>query len=137
MTEGKLFQLDIVTPEKILVSKKVKSVTLPGEVGSFQILFNHAHLLSNLVIGEIKIINSDGSIEYYATSGGFAEVKKNYVTVLVETAERSNEIDRERAEESLKRARERLTSKKIDINFERALASLERAKNRLKVSSRI
>lgn len=136
MSDDKNFQLDVVTPNKVIVSKKVKAVTLPGEVGSFQVLYNHAALLSNLIIGMIKIENVDDSVEYFATSGGFAEVVNNRVTVLADTVEKSAEIDVKRAEAALERAQKRLAEKVKDLDYERALLAMERAKNRLRIANR-
>jgi F-type H+-transporting ATPase subunit epsilon len=75
--------LDIVTPEVTLFSGEVKSVTLPGTLGSFQILENHAPLISTLDAGNIRIKKENGSEEIFAVQSGFAEVLNNKVTVLV------------------------------------------------------
>lgn len=133
----KLIEIEIITPEKIVISKKAKSVTVPGEKGSFQVLFNHASLLSNLSIGSVKIHNEDDSEEYLSTSGGFVSVEKNKVQILAETVERAVDIDLKRADNSKARAEDRLHSKDKNINFERAELALERAKNRLKVGARL
>ena len=75
--------LDIVTPEVTLFSGEVKYVTLPGTLGSFQILENHAPLISTLDAGNIRIKKENGTEETFAVQSGFAEVLKNKVTVLV------------------------------------------------------
>jgi len=75
----------------------VTSLTAPGVVGGFQVLFNHAPLLSSLKIGEVKIKEASGTEFHYAISGGFVEVRENHILLLAETAERTDEIDAERA----------------------------------------
>lgn len=133
---NKNFHLDIVTPTRTVYSSEVQSFTAPGVVGSFQVLFNHAPLLSTIGVGEVKVIEADGTKQYFATSGGFVEVKSNKVILLAESAERSHEIDVVRAEKSRQRAQERLANKNKDIDVERAQASLSRALNRLKVAAK-
>ncbi len=136
MSDSKNIKLEIITPNKVVFSKDVQSVTLPGEIGSFQVLYNHAPLLSNLSIGQIKVQNVDDAIEYYAASGGFAVVLDNVVTVLSETTEKSDSIDVKRAEEALERALSRIKEKAPNLDYERAFLAMERAKNRLRISQK-
>jgi F-type H+-transporting ATPase subunit epsilon len=131
---GKQFEFEIVTPRKIVFSGRVESMSAPGVVGGFQVLYNHAPLLSGLKVGEVKIVDAKGSETLYATGGGFVEVRNNKVVMLAETAERSDEIDVERANASLTRARARLAEKRPGTDIERAQLALQRALNRLKVS---
>jgi F-type H+-transporting ATPase subunit epsilon len=84
----KLIQLEIFTPESVVYRGKVRSITLPGTMGSFQVLYNHAPLISTLELGKVKIIDEGGKEIYFIVSDGFAEVKNNVVTVLVDSAER-------------------------------------------------
>jgi len=135
--EEKTFALDIVAPDRIVYKGRVRSFSAPGELGAFQVLYNHAQLLSSLVTGEIKFTDEDGMTVYYATSGGFVEVRNNKVLALVDAAERSDEIETDRANESKKRALERIKSRKSDLDLTRAKRSLERANNRLKVAQRV
>ncbi|MBS1658162.1 MAG: ATP synthase F1 subunit epsilon [Bacteroidetes bacterium] len=76
-------QLDILTPEKKIFSGKAQSVSLPGVQGRFQVLENHAPIISALQKGELKVI-SDSQESKWNISGGLVEVLKNKVTVLVE-----------------------------------------------------
>jgi F-type H+-transporting ATPase subunit epsilon len=133
---SKNFHLDIVTPSKTVYSGEVESFTAPGVVGSFQVLFNHAPLLSSIGIGEVKLQEAEGTRVRFATSGGFVEVKANKVILLAETAERSDEIDVERAERSVQRAKERLEEKNKGVDVSRAELALYRSLNRLKVSNK-
>lgn len=125
--------VEIITPSKMAYNGKVKSISLPGTLGNFQVLFNHAPLLSSFEIGKIKIVDlSDKEIEY-ATSGGTVEVLANKILVLADSFESKDEIDIERAENSLQRAKERLSNRnKEKIDELRAEISLQRAINRIK-----
>ena len=87
------FQLEIITPEKIVLQDQASSLSAPGSHGGFQVLYNHAPLLSKLEVGELKVKDRNGNDTSFAVSGGFVEVRNNRVVVLVETAERSGEID--------------------------------------------
>ena len=127
------FQLEIVTPTKILDEGQVEYVRCPGLDGSFGVLANHREAVFGLGVGEIKV-TQNGKDHYLATSGGFAEVSKEKMELLLETYERAEEIDTSRAEAALQRAQERKEAKHIDAA--RNEASLLRALNRLKVSKR-
>ncbi|MGA9407706.1 MAG: F0F1 ATP synthase subunit epsilon [Bacteroidota bacterium] len=130
---GRNFKLDIVTPTKTVFSGDVQSFSAPGAAGGFQVLFNHAPLLSSITIGQVKIIDPVGSERRFATSGGFVEVNDNQVILLAETAERADEIDVQRAVKAKERATERLQQKER-IDEERARVALARALNRLKIA---
>ena len=127
--------LDIVTPEKRLVSTSVDEVVLPGSEGSFGVLPGHAPLLTSLSVGELVYRNANVR-HYVAIAWGFVEVLPDRVSVLAETAERGEEIDRARAEQAKERALERLRSRQGEIDFKRAQVALEKALIRLQVSSR-
>lgn len=127
-------ELEVITPSKAAYKGKVKSVTVPGTQGNFQILENHAPIISSLEIGVIKIVEEDGKSLVFATSGGTVEVVENKITVLAETFESKDEIDAKRAEEAKRRAEERLAKRKIEkIDSIRAELALKRAINRLKI----
>lgn len=132
----KNFQLEIVTPRKVIFSGEVTSFSAPGVVGGFQVLKSHAPLLSSIAIGEVKLTDVSGQEFRYATSGGFVEVRENKVIMLAESAERSDQIDVERATAARDRAQERLAAKREDTDAERARIALLRALNRLKISQK-
>ncbi|MBI5214959.1 MAG: F0F1 ATP synthase subunit epsilon [Ignavibacteriae bacterium] len=132
----KKFQLEIVTPQRVVFKGDVESFTAPGVMGSFQVLVNHAPLLSAIGVGEAKMRDTQGNEIKYATSGGFVEVMNNRVVMLAESAERSNEIDVQRAEKAKSRAKDRLEQHPKEIDIERARAALARALNRLKIAGR-
>ena len=131
---GKQFDLQVVTPRRVVFSGRIESISAPGVVGGFEVLYSHAPLLSSLRIGEVKVVDAQGAVTRYATSGGFVEVRNNQVVMLAETAERVDEIDVERAKASMTRARTRLSEKSSGTDMERARMALLRALNRLKVS---
>lgn len=129
----KAFHLEIVTPTKFLDTGDVTYVRCPGMDGLFGVMGGHIPALIALRMGEIKI-TKDGQDIFFATSGGFAEISDDKVELLVETAERSDEIDVTRAESARNKARERLAQGDEDI--QQARAKLNRAENRLKVARR-
>ena len=73
-------------------------MTAPGALGSFQVLFNHAPLLSLLTPGQLTVRSLSGEETLYSVGGGFAEVRDNHVVILADSAERADEINTERAE---------------------------------------
>ena len=132
---AKKFKVEIVTPEKLSFSEEVESLVVPAERGYLGVLAGHAPLLCTLRPGEIRVLK-DGNEDFFATSGGFMEVTPRKTSLLVESAENVGDLDVPRAQESLKRARERLASTETSVDRQRAEAALERAQNRLRVASR-
>ena len=130
-----MFNLEIVTPIRALDEGQVDYVRCPGLDGSFGIMANHQEGIFSLSVGEIKLTRN-GKDEFLATGGGFAEVMEHTVKLLVESVEKSSEIDEKRAEKSLDRARARKSEQDRELNEERIEASLTRALNRLRVSKR-
>ena len=102
----KTFPLDIVTPTRLIEEGDVTYVRCPGIDGAFGIMANHREGIIALGFGEVKA-TKDGKEEFFVVAGGFAEISKEKVQLLVETAERSTEIDSSRAEEALERAKAR------------------------------
>ena len=129
------YNVEIVTPIREVKLEEVSYLRCPGLDGSFGVMSNHRDGIFALSVGEIKV-SQNGKIEYYATGGGFAEIINDSVKLLVESLEKSNEIDSNRANDSLKRAQQRKTEPNSDINDTRVEASLIRALNRLTVSKR-
>ncbi len=124
-------ELQVVTPERRVVSETVDSVSLPGREGRLGILPGHAPLVSELSAGVLSYGRGD-SEEHLAVSSGFVEVLPGRVIVLARTAERSEEIDAERAELAKERAQRRLHGiPGEDVDIERAQAALSRALARL------
>ncbi len=133
----KFFHLEIITPGKLCFDSDVISVTVPGTKGEFQVLTLHAPLLGTLDIGRIKVQLSENKEILFCCGGGTIEVLKDKVLILVESLEKREDIDVERAKKSAERARKRLSSTdKSKIDIARAEASLSRAMNRLKLVSK-
>ncbi len=88
-----LIHIDIVTPQRVIYSGTGESISVPGTKGPFQVLHNHAPIVSSLDVGVIKIINENQTETLFATDGGFVEVLKNKVSVIVETAEEASTIN--------------------------------------------
>jgi len=127
-------QLEIVTPFGQTYQSDVTSCTVPGAMGKFQILKDHASMLSLVNIGSIKIEESSGKTVFLATSGGFCEIDNNLIKVIVESAEFSDSIDVDRAKDARERAEKRLQSEISEIDIDRAKLALARALNRLKIA---
>jgi F-type H+-transporting ATPase subunit epsilon len=130
-----VFQLEIVTPEKQVVSDTAEEVQIPGKKGYLGVLAGHAPLITELSVGEI-IYRKQGQSNYLSVAWGFAEVLPAKVTILAEAAERPEEIDVDRAREARKRAEERLKSQDPTTDYERALYALKRADVRLDVAAK-
>ncbi len=125
--------LEIITPSKKVFGEKIKSVTIPGTKGSFQVLINHAPLMSTFEIGHLKIDTGE-KLLIFATGGGTVEVLSNHVLVLADSIEAPEKIDVDRALQAKERAEKRLALKEKDLDLPRAQAALARALNRLKAA---
>ena len=126
--------VDIVTPERRLLSEEVDMVTLPGIEGQMGILRGHGPLLTILDIGEI-VLHKQNDTRHIAVGGGVVEVRPDKVTILAESAEQADEIDMQRAEAARERARTSLTEAgpRRDPS---AVAALRKSNLRLKVAQR-
>lgn len=131
--------LEIVTPSKSAFKGEINSITVPGTKGSFQVLKNHAPIVSSLEVGHIKVELADNSTQNYATGGGTIEVSNNKILLLADSIELVKDIDVERAMRARERAEERLAKRNTDksIDVQRAEAALARAMNRLKLKENI
>jgi F-type H+-transporting ATPase subunit epsilon len=79
-----MMNLEIVSPEKKLYKGSVRLVQVPGKKGSFEVLENHAPIISTLEAGSVKIETNNNDVQYFEITGGVIEVKKNNIIVLVE-----------------------------------------------------
>lgn len=123
-------KLEIVTPDRKVLSEDVEYVGAPGIMGEFGVLPNHVPFLSALGIGNLHY-KQDGKAHYVFVSGGFAEVSNNQVTVLAEVAEKATEIDVDRASKAKDRAEQRAAAAKEKIESTRNQAALKRAISRI------
>jgi F-type H+-transporting ATPase subunit epsilon len=127
------FLLEVATPEKLVVRNDASEAQIPGSNGMLGILPGHAPLISEIEAGELSY-TMDGKRHVLAVAKGWVEISGNTVRVLVDACEAPEEIDVRRAEESLKRANERLLSPKQDLDLARALNAYKRAQTRLAVA---
>ncbi|MBP9192372.1 MAG: ATP synthase F1 subunit epsilon [Ignavibacteria bacterium] len=130
------FNLEIISPVVTVFSGEVNSVTVPGTSGSFQVLKNHAALVSSVEVGMVKIKKGSEVLEY-STSGGLFEIKNNKAILLAESIESKDDIDIERAKQSIARAEQilKITETREDEKLE-AKEAIQRAVNRIKLAER-
>jgi F-type H+-transporting ATPase subunit epsilon len=127
--------LQIVTPDKMLVREQVDEVEIPGSEGYFGVLPGHTPMLASLSVGELWYRKGQEKT-YLAIALGFAEVLPDRVTILAQLAERAEDIDTSRAEEARRRAESRIGQQKAEVDYERARTALMKSLTRLQVSSR-
>jgi F-type H+-transporting ATPase subunit epsilon len=127
-------QLEIVTPERLVVNDTAEYIEIPGKTGYLGVLPGHAPLITELAVGEISY-NNAGKTKRLAVAWGFAEVLQNKVTILAETAEKAEEIDTARAEAAKKKAEAELQKAGVEGNKD-AQAALDRANARLDVAGK-
>ena len=128
--------LQIVTPDKLVVRERVDEVQIPGSQGYFGVLPGHTPLLASLAVGALWY-RKGSEKTFVSIAFGFAEVLPDGVTILAKLAERAEEIDANRAEAARARADERLARPASEIDYERARIALAKSLIRLQVSSRI
>jgi F-type H+-transporting ATPase subunit epsilon len=134
-TSGKIM-LEIVTPERVVISEEVDEVILPGIEGEFGVLEGHIPFLTALKVGEL-IYRKGGKAEHLAVSWGYVEVTGDSVKVLAEAAEKATEIDMDRARMSMEEAEKMLTAGKDDPEYEKAKVRLEKAVIRVQVAGKL
>ncbi len=126
-------ELEIVTPERLVVKDRAESVQIPGRGGYLGILPGHAPLISELAVGEITYKHGSATTRL-SVAWGFAEVLPEKITILAETAELAADIDVPRAEAALARAQQRIKEAEDSAAYEEAAAALARAETRLAVA---
>ncbi|HEY7402758.1 MAG TPA: F0F1 ATP synthase subunit epsilon [Candidatus Angelobacter sp.] len=134
MAETNTIQLEVVTPERLVVNDQAEYIEIPGKTGYLGVLPGHAPLITELAVGEITYRNGSQT-KRLAVAWGFAEVLPEKVTILAETAEKAEDIDTARAEAAKKRAEAELEKAGVEGNKE-AQAALDRANARLDVAGK-
>ncbi|MFP3998206.1 MAG: F0F1 ATP synthase subunit epsilon [Desulfobacterales bacterium] len=127
-------KLEIVTPEKYVISESAQIVMAPGTLGEFGVLAGHTPFLTSLEIGKVRYRDAGGSDKVVFVSGGFAEALPDRVTILAESAELKQDIDYERAKAAYERAQKRLEERKENLDNARAQAALHRALTRMRIA---
>jgi len=135
MPDAEKIQLEIVTPEGVAIREEVDEVEAPGILGYFGVLPGHTPFMSQLKIGNLRYRMGNQN-HYVAVTWGFAEVLPHKVTILVQTAERAEDIDLERAETARQRAEQRLKEFGVAYDLEQARESFERAQARIEAAKR-
>lgn len=127
----KTLKLDLVTPERQVLSLDVEEVVLPGASGSFGVLPGHEPLVSALQPGMLKF-RAGGAETIYAIGGGYAEVTQDKVIALADSADRADEIDLEAARQArakalaqLKKGAEGAEMDQAEVSLKKALAQLQ------------
>lgn len=131
------FRLRIIASDKVFYDGKAEVLTIPVmDGGQKSILAHHENMVIAVNFGELKFRTEDGEWTTAIVGLGFAQAMNNRVTVLVDTAERPEDIDEVRAKEALERAEERLRQKQSIQEYHHTQAALSRAMTRLKVSGK-
>lgn len=128
------FRLRVLTPMGEVLDTRARSLRVTAWDGEVGVLARHAPMIEKLEIGSTVVTEADGTKRWLATIGGVMRVKRDEVVLLVGAAEEAAEIDVERAEKSLERARHRLATREGEIDISRAELALARATNRLRVA---
>ncbi len=128
-------QLEIVTPDRVIVSDTALEVQIPGKSGYLGVLPGHAPLITEIAVGEITYRKASET-KHIAVAWGFAEVLPEKVTILAETAERPEEIDIARAQEAKQRAESLLKQGGPELDYHRAEDALRRAQTRIDVAAK-
>ena len=132
------YNFQIVTPEREIFNASVQSAILPGSEGSFGVMSNHAPLVAALAPGTVQITDADNRELRLFVGGGFFQVSNNTAMLLADSAEFASDINADRAREAESRAQSRLSGQLQTENLqrERASESLSRARARLRVASK-
>lgn len=131
-----VLDLEVVTPEKVLLKEKVTSLIVPATEGYVGVLYNHAPLITGLKPGVVKyrLGEGKGDLRVLSISTGFMEVAHNVATLLVDTAERPEDIDVERAKAAKARAEKRLHERHPGLDVHRAELALHKALARIQAA---
>ncbi len=128
-------ELEIVTPEKLVVRDHAEEIQIPGRKGYLGVLPGHAPLITELAVGEISY-RKHGQTVHISVAWGFAEVLPEKVTILAETAERASEIDVTRAQKALQASQERLAKADNEEAVDEQLTAIRRAESRIEVAAK-
>lgn len=133
---AELLKLELVTPHRKVVSEEVDEITATGTLGEFGVLPGHTPFLTSLKIGELSY-KKGGALYHLAVNAGYLEVVNDMVTVLVDSSERAEEIDLERAKRAQARAEEALKRvSQEDKEYKEMEAALQRALIRMQVAAK-
>ena len=122
---AELLKFELVSPERLVKSSEVKSVTIPGTEGDFTVLIDHAPVLSTIRPGVIEVTDENQELSRIFVRGGFAEVSASGLTVLAEQAIFMEDLDAEKIGQEVTNAQEDVNDAKTDIARQRAQEKLD------------
>lgn len=128
------FGLKIIASDKVFYEGRCRNLVIPAPDGEKGILPNHENMVIAITVGIARMEIEEGKWQEVAVGTGFVEIVNNRVTLLVDTAERPEDIDVRRAEEQRERAEEQMRQKQSIQEYYHTQASLARAMNRLKLA---
>ena len=131
---GNTAELRIISPDGVFYEGRMKAVIVPGVDGQIEFLPHHEEVILKIKIGELKYQTPDEEWHLVAIGSGAVQFANNRCTILADTAERPEDIDRKRAQDALERAKERLQQKKSFEEYRLSQMALARALNRLKIT---
>jgi len=130
-------QLDVVSAEESIFSGAVQELVAPGSMGDLGIMPRHSQLITTLKAGELKYKTDDGEVLLFV-AGGIMEVQPSIVTILTDTAVRSEDLDEQTAKDAQKRAEDALEGKDPeDLDYEAIKAELDAAKAQIEMIHRV
>lgn len=133
----KTLKVEIITPQEPVYSGDALSVIVPGALSPFEILFNHAPVVSSLELGSVRVVTSEGNKKWFATESGFVEVRNNTVSIMVETAEDAESIDSALVDGYMTKIKQKLESE-ISLTVKESLQrELRRSENKLKALNKL
>jgi F-type H+-transporting ATPase subunit epsilon len=132
---AEVFQLEVATPERLIVEERVTEAQVPARGGYLGVLAGHAPLVAELQSGVLSYV-AEGRLRYLAIHGGFVEVLPEHVRVLADIGERAEEIDVARAQAALERAQRELEEAHVNVDPAAALAEMQRAQARLEAAAK-
>jgi F-type H+-transporting ATPase subunit epsilon len=127
------FQLEVATPERLLVDEQVTSAQLPGKSGYLGVLAGHAPLLSALGAGMLTYEGGAGPHQF-VISGGFVEISDNHVSVLADSAETPQQVNVDAARHDLEESSEQLRQAQTEQDTKTALEGVQRAEARIEAA---
>ena len=126
-----MLDIEICAPDRPKVELRVQEIIIPGAEGVFAVREGHTPLLATLSAGVLVVYDAEDKSDFYAITGGFAEVKDDTVSILADVFEPGDDVDAIRAEEARERAEQRLTKPVEDTDLKRAEMALARSLARL------
>lgn len=136
MATDRILEVEIITPKAVLFSGKAKSVSLPGSYSPFQVLYNHAPIVSSLDEGSVKLVDENDKDMIFASAKGMAEVRDNKVSILVEMAESVNDFTKDSINSDMEKAKQKLAKCNNDDDKAIILKDIKWLENKLKIISK-